>query len=61
VLAVDKHVAASTQNQAFSAVLFLSRDVLRQDVGPIEHVPHAKSAFRAPVVLSVDEVQRVLR
>lgn len=60
-LAVDRHVAASTQNQAFSAVLFLYRNVLHQDVGHIEHVPHAKVAVRIPVVLSTDEVRRVLK
>jgi len=57
-LAVDRHVAASTQNQAFSAVLFLYRHVLHQDVGHVEQVPHAKVAVRIPVVLSIDEVRR---
>ena len=53
-------VAASTQNQAFSAVLFLYRQVLRQDLGGIEHAPRAKSPARVPVVLSVDEVRHLL-
>src|SRR2546425_11931836 len=48
-LAVDKHVAPSTQNQAFSAVLFLYKDVLRQDLGVVEHAPHAKRPIRRPV------------
>jgi integron integrase len=60
-LAVERHVAASTQNQAFSAVLFLYREVLHQEIGHIEHVPHAKVAARLPVVLSSDEVRRVLK
>jgi integron integrase len=60
-LAVDRQVAASTQNQAFSGVLFLYRHVLHQEVGHIEHVPHAKVAVRVPVVLSTDEVRRVLK
>jgi site-specific recombinase XerD len=59
-LAVDRHVASSAQNQAFSAVLFLYRHVLHQNVGPIEHVPHAKVAVHIRV-LSTDEVRRVLK
>ena len=60
-LAVKKNVAPSTQNQALSAVLFLYRAVLHQDLGQVEHVPHAKVAARMPVVLSADEVRRVLK
>src|SRR5688572_31861209 len=60
-LAVKKNVAPSTQNQALSAVLFLYRAVLHQDLGQIEHVPHARVAARMPVVLSADEVRRVLK
>jgi site-specific recombinase XerD len=58
-LATEKHVAAATQNQAFSAVLFLYRNVLRQDLGDVERAPHVKRPVRVPVVLSVDEVRRV--
>lgn len=53
-LAVDRHVAASTQNQAFSAVLFMYKDVLRMNIGDIEHASHAKTPIRVPVLLSVD-------
>jgi integrase len=60
-LAVRESVAASTQNQALSAVLFLYRDVLRQDLGEIERAPRAKTPVHVPVVLSVDEVRSVLR
>lgn len=60
-LATEQRVAASTQNQALSAVLFLYRDVLRVEVGAIEQVPHARAPVRVPVVLSVDEVRRVLK
>jgi integron integrase len=60
-LAVEKSVAASTQNQAFSALMFLYKDVLRYDLGVVEHVPRAKAPLRVPVVLSVDEVRRVLK
>jgi hypothetical protein len=59
-LAVTEHVAASTQNQALSAVLFLYRDVLRIDVGDVEAAPRARTPVRVPVVLSPGEVRRVL-
>jgi site-specific recombinase XerD len=59
-LAVKDRVAASTQNQALSGVLFLYRVVLRQDIGDIEHAPRAKTPQHVPVVLSVGDVRRVL-
>jgi integron integrase len=59
-LATERHVSASTQNQALSALLFLYRQVLRVDPGPIDHVPHAQTPTRVPVVLSGDEVRAVL-
>ncbi|HJZ90661.1 MAG TPA: phage integrase N-terminal SAM-like domain-containing protein [Gemmataceae bacterium] len=59
-LAVDGHVSASTQNQAFSALLFLYRDVLQVDPGRIEGVIRANRSNRLPVVLTRDEVRRVL-
>jgi len=57
-LAVERRVAASTQNQAFSALLFLFTRVLGRDV-QIDAV-RAKLPGRLPVVLRVDEVRRVL-
>jgi integron integrase len=59
-LAVERRVSASTQNQALSALLFLYRQVLRLDPGTVDHVPHAHSPMRVPVVLSIDEVRAVL-
>jgi len=59
-LANRRHVAASTQNQAFSAVLFLCREVLRLEVGAIETGLRAKQGKRLPVVLSVNEVRKLL-
>ena len=41
-LAVEQRVASSTQNQALSAVLFLYRAVLHQEVGAVELVPRAR-------------------
>lgn len=59
-LAVDGHVSASTQNQAFSALLFLYQKVLEVDPGRIAGVVRAVRPKRLPVVLSREEVQRVL-
>lgn len=58
-LAVEKNVAASTQNQALSALLFLYRDVLNQPV-PWVDVLWAKKPQRLPVVLTKEEVQAVM-
>ena len=59
-LAVQGEVAASTQNQALSALLFLYREVLRLDLPWMENVVRAKRPQRLPVVLSQDEVRAVL-
>ncbi len=59
-LAVRGKVAASTQNQAFNALLFLYREVLHQELGQIEGVERAKRPARLPVVLSKAEVERLL-
>jgi integron integrase len=58
-LAVNENVAASTQNQALSALLFLYREVLEKDPGPIDAL-RAKKPKRLPTVLTKDEVRRVL-
>lgn len=59
-LAVERNVAASTQNQALSALLFLYRHVLGRKVGDLGEVVRAKKPVRVPVVLTVEETQRVL-
>jgi site-specific recombinase XerD len=59
-LAVRGRVAASTQNQAFNALLFLYREVLHQEMGPLDSVERARRPARLPVVLSKGEVERVL-
>ncbi|MGN6520952.1 MAG: integron integrase [Dokdonella sp.] len=59
-LATDAGVAASTQNQALSAILFLYREVLRIDLPWLKDVVRAKRPCRLPVVLSKDEVSRLL-
>jgi integron integrase len=60
-LATNRRVSASTQNQAFSAVLFLYREVLHIEIGPVEHVPRARMPVRVPVVLSREEVARIMK
>jgi integron integrase len=59
-LAVARNVAASTQNQAKSALLFLYKDVLGIDLPWLERVERAKAPARLPVVLTRDEVICVL-
>lgn len=55
-LAVEKHVSASTQNQAFSAILFLYQKVLEIEL-PKLNALRARRPERLPVVLSVEEVR----
>jgi integron integrase len=59
-LAVEGQVSASTQNQAFSAVLFLYQKVLEVDPGQIVGIIRAVRPKRLPVVLTRGEVDRVL-
>jgi integron integrase len=59
-LASVQHVSSSTQNQAFSAILFLYAQVLDQKLGWLEGVERAKRPSRIPVVLSKEEVNLVL-
>jgi integron integrase len=59
-LATERHVSASTQNQALAALLFLYQHVLAVPVGPVEHVIRAKQPLRLPVVLSRQAVVVVL-
>ena len=59
-LAVNKHVAASTQNQALSAILFLYSNVLKREIGWVNNVERAKKPTRLPVVFSKREVTDIL-
>ena len=59
-LATRWQVSASTQNQAFSALLFLYREVLGRELSGLEKVVRAKQPVRVPLVLSRDEVACVL-
>ncbi len=59
-LAIEGKVAASTQNQALSALLFLYRAVLDLEVPWLDDIVRAKRPQRLPVVLSREEVRAVL-
>ena len=59
-LAVNRKVAASTQNQALCAILFLYRHVLKKQIGWIDKLERAKTPKTIPVVLSGKEVESVL-
>ncbi len=59
-LAVERRVASATQNQALNALVFLYRHVLEQPLGDIGEFSRAKRPRRLPVVLSHEEVMRVL-
>jgi integron integrase len=60
-LARDGGVAASTQNQALSALLFLYKEVLKQELGWLKNVERAKKPARLPVVLTREEVRKMFQ
>ncbi|MGH9946215.1 MAG: integron integrase [Pyrinomonadaceae bacterium] len=59
-LAVEKNVAASTQNVAFNALLFLYKQVLCIELPPIEGVFRAKRPARLPTVFTPSEAKAVI-
>ena len=59
-LASDAHVSASTQNQALNALLFLYKEVLEKKIGLIQGVVCANRPKRLLVVLTFEEVKRIL-
>jgi integron integrase len=59
-LAVERHVAASTQSQAKASLLFLYQKVLKQEVTWLNDVVTAKQPQRMPTVLTVDEIHTLL-
>jgi integron integrase len=60
-LALKRRVSASTQNQAFNALLFLFRDVLKIEPGDLSKTVRAKRGQRLPVTLSPEEVQKLFK
>lgn len=61
MLANERNVAASTQNQALAALLFLYRDLLDIDLPWLDGITRAKKPARLPVVLSQAEVASILQ
>jgi len=59
-LATESHVSSSTQNQALNALLFLYKEVLDKKIGFIQGIVRAKRSRRLPIVLTKEEVKRVL-
>lgn len=59
-LAVQRHVSASTQNQALSAILFLYREVLKVEAFRFDLTVRARRPERLPVVLTKQEVRAIL-
>lgn len=60
-LAVKCKVSSSTQNQAFNALLFLFRHILKKDFGEHKDIPRAKKSSYIPVVLSRREIDDVVK
>ena len=59
-LAVDVRVSASSQNQALSALLFLYKKVLGVDLPWMDDIVRARRPIRVPIVMTRNEVARVL-
>ncbi len=59
-LATEGHFSASTQNQVLNAILFLYQEILNKKIGFIDGVVRAKRPQRLPVVLTRDEVKRII-
>src|SRR6185312_8467587 len=59
-LAVDERVAASTQNQALNALVFMYREVLNRDLEELASFERARRPARVPVVLSREEMRALL-
>lgn len=59
-LAVDRHVAAKTQNQALSALLFLYKEVLVIDIPFLGDMVRAKTSRRIPIVFTEEEARQVI-
>jgi len=60
-LAVNRNVSASTQNLAFSTLLFLYKQVLEIELPKLDGVTHAKQSTRVPVVFTADEASHVIQ
>ena len=59
-LAVERKVSAATQRQAFNALLFLYRNVLRVEIHDLDSVVPSRKPRKLPIVLTTDEVKSIL-
>jgi integron integrase len=59
-LATKRNVAASTQNQALNAIVFLYKQVLQKEIGDLGPTERAKKPERLPTVMSREEAGRLL-
>lgn len=60
-LAINRQVSATTQNQAFNALLTFFRLTLNQELGDMREAVRAKTGTRLPVVFSLDEVRALFQ
>ncbi|MEX2344164.1 MAG: phage integrase N-terminal SAM-like domain-containing protein [Balneolaceae bacterium] len=60
-LAIDRNVAASTQNQALSAIVFLYEHILKKPLHNLHQLRRAKKPKKLPVVLSENEARAILK
>ena len=60
MLATERHVSASTHRQALSALLFLYKEVIAQDLPWLQEIGRPTGKKRIPIVLSIPEVERLL-
>ena len=60
-LAVKRNVAASTQNQALCAIMFLYKEVLNREIDKLGEIIWAKRPEKLPVVFTVEEVKAVMK
>jgi integron integrase len=60
-LAVDKKVAAATQNQALCAIIFLYKEILQINIEDLGRITWAKKPKRLPIIFSQKEVQKILQ
>jgi site-specific recombinase XerD len=60
-LAIEGNVTANTQNQALNAILFLYRQVLKQELDSRVDAIRAKRTSRLPVVLSPEEARAIIQ
>jgi len=59
-LAINRRVASSTQNQALNSIIFLYKHVLHIEIGDLGPMERAKRPKKLPVVMTTQEVERIL-